>query len=221
MSVARETKDRLYAQFALLGRALSSPKRLELLDLLCQSEKTVEVLAQQSSMSIANTSRHLHVLRVARLVDGRKDGVFVYYRLADREVCRFFRTLREIAQRRLAEIDRIIADYFDDSPTLLPVERRRLLKQAKAGEVVILDVRPVDEFAAGHLPHAVSVPLSALKKRLKEFPPDKKFVAYCRGPYCVLAQEAVSYLRSKGLEATRLKDGVAEWEEAGMPVETG
>ncbi|MEW5702171.1 MAG: metalloregulator ArsR/SmtB family transcription factor [Candidatus Zixiibacteriota bacterium] len=219
MSTGREVKDRLYVQFAQLGHALSSPKRLELLDLLCQSEKTVETLAEHSSMSVANTSRHLQVLRGARLVDRRQDGVFVYYRLAGSEVCGFFRDLRRLAESRMAEIDRIMAEYFDPSMRLQPVDRKTLLKRARVGEVVILDVRPEDEFSAGHLPWAVSVPLSQLRKRLKELSPDKEIVAYCRGPYCVLAQEAVSLLRSKGFSAFRLSDGIAEWRDVGLPVE--
>ena len=221
MLAPRETKDKLYAQFARLGHALSSPKRLELLDLLCQCEKTVEMLAEQASMSVANTSRHLQVLRTARLIDGRKDGVYVHYRLADSEVREFFRGLRKLAENHIAEIDRIIADYFDASPQLQPIDRKNLLKRAKTGEVVILDVRPGDEYAAGHLPYAKSIPLSRLKERLKDLSPKVEIVAYCRGPYCVLAQEAVSFLKSKGLKASRLKDGVIEWQEAGLPVKTG
>jgi len=221
MAAARETKDKLYAQFARLGQALSSPKRLELLDLLCQSEKTVEMLAEQSAMSVANTSRHLQVLRAARLIDGRKEGVFVCYRLADSQVCDFFRGLRTLAELRIAEVNQIIADYFDASPHLQPIDRKNLLKRAKSGDVVILDVRPEDEYTASHLPFAKSVPLSRLKERLKELSPKVEVVAYCRGPYCVLAQEAVTFLRSKGLKAMRLEDGVIEWQKAGLPVETG
>lgn len=221
MPFARETKDKLYAQFARLGHALSSPKRLELLDLLCQSEKSVEMLAEQASMSVANTSRHLQVLRTARLVDGRKDGVFVYYRLADSEVCDFFRSLRRLAENRIAEIDRIIADYFDASSHLQPIDRKNLLKRAKAGEVVILDVRPEDEYAAGHLPFAKSVPLSRLKERLKELSPKAEIIAYCRGPYCVLAQEAVKVLKANGFRAKRMEEGVSEWRDAGFPVTGG
>ncbi|MEW6051787.1 MAG: metalloregulator ArsR/SmtB family transcription factor [Candidatus Zixiibacteriota bacterium] len=220
MSRARETKDKLYAQFARLGHALSSPKRLELLDLLCQSEKTVETLAEQSSMSVANTSRHLQVLRAARLVEGRKDGVFVHYHLTDTDVCKVFVSLRNLADNHMAEIDRIVADFFDTPARLQPIDRRRLLQRARAGEVVILDVRPEDEYNAAHLPYAVSMPLAQLRKRLKEFSPGKEIVAYCRGPYCVLAQEAISLLRSKGLTAKRLEDGVTEWRQAGMPVST-
>ncbi len=220
MSEARDTKDKLYAQFARFGHALSSPKRLELLDLLCQSEKSVEMLAEQSVMSIANTSRHLQVLRMARLVDSRRHGVYVFYRLADSGVCDFFRGLRRLAENRVAEIDRIISDYFGASVPLQPIDRRNLLRRARAGEVVILDVRPEDEYAACRLPYSKSVPLSKLKERLKDLSPKTEIVAYCRGPYCVLAQEAVSFLRSKGLRASRLEDGVIEWKEAGLPVET-
>ncbi len=221
MPAAREIKDKLYGQFARLGQALSSPKRLELLDLLCQSEKTVETMAEQTIMSVANTSQHLQVLRAARLVDVRKDGVYVHYRLADREVCNFFRSLRKLAESRIAEIDRVVAEYFDASSELQPIDRRKLLKRARTGEVVILDVRPDDEYAAGHLPHARSVPLSRLKKRLKEFSPDTEIVAYCRGPYCVLAQEAVRMLRAHGFRARRMEEGISEWREAGFPVAVG
>lgn len=221
MPVARETKDRLYTQFARLGHALSSPKRLELLDLLCQSEKTVEMLAKQTLMSVANTSRHLQVLRTARLVDSRKDGVFVYYRLEGGQVCDFFRSLRSLAEHHNAEIDRIVADYFDASPQLQPVDRKNLIKRAKSGEVIILDVRPEDEFTAGHLPYAISVPLSKLKERLKELPSKTEIVAYCRGPYCVLAQEAVNLLVAKGFKAQRMAEGVAEWREAGQKIVVG
>ena len=221
MQFARETKDKLYAQFSRLGHALSSPKRLELLDLLCQCEKTVEMLAKQSSTSTANTSRHLQVLRMARLVDGRKDGVYVHYRLTDSEVSDFFRSLRKVAENRIAEIDRIIADYFDAAEQLQPIDRKKLLKGAKAGDVVILDVRPEDEYAAGHLPHAKSVPLSKLKERLKELSHKSEIVAYCRGPYCVLAQEAVKVLKANGFRAKRMEEGVSEWREAGFPVVVG
>ncbi len=220
MLAARDTKDKLYAQFARLGHALSSPKRLELLDLLCQNEKTVETLADQASLSVANTSRHLQVLREARVVDARKSGVHVFYRLADDEVCEFFRGLRRLAEKRIAEIDRIIADYFDKSVQLQPVDRKKLLRRARQGAVVILDVRPEDEYAAGHLPFARSVPLGELKQRLNEFSPSVEIVAYCRGPYCVLAQEAVRFLKSRGFNAMRLSDGTAEWKEAGFEVET-
>ncbi|OGC90432.1 MAG: ArsR family transcriptional regulator [candidate division Zixibacteria bacterium RBG_16_53_22] len=219
MARPRETKDRIFEQFARIGHAVASPKRLELLDLLCQSEKSVEILADQAAMSIANTSRHLQILRGARLVDARKDGLRVYYRLADEEVCRFFGSLRNLAAARLAEIDLLVRDYFDDPKRLEPVDKRKLLKQAKAGEIVILDVRPRDEYIAGHVPFARSVPLHELKTSIARLSKEKEIVAYCRGPYCVLAQEAVKIMRAKGFKAFRLEDGVTEWQESGMPVE--
>ena len=218
---ARETKDKLYDQFAHLAQALASPKRLELLDLLCQCEKTVEALAKQSSLSVANTSRHLQVLRGARLVDARKEGLHVFYRLADEEVCEFFRSLRQLAESRLAEIDRIIADFFEAANDLNPIDRKKLIRRAKAGEVIVLDVRPEDEYHAAHLPYARSIPLHKLQEHIKDFSPDQEVVAYCRGPYCVLAQEAIKILRSKGFHAVRLEDGVAEWQEAGLQVISG
>ncbi|MEE9612252.1 MAG: metalloregulator ArsR/SmtB family transcription factor [Desulfatiglandales bacterium] len=220
MPSGRETKDRLYEQFARIGHALASPKRLELLDLLCQSEKTVEVLASQASLSMANASRHLQILRGAHLIDGRKEGLHVYYRLADEDVCEFFRSLRRLAESRLAEIDRLIADYFGNRNELKPIDRKKLLRRAKRGEVIVLDVRPKDEYLAGHLPYAHSIPLHELKNHLSEFSSDQEIVAYCRGPYCVLAQEAVKILRAKGFKAVRLEEGVFEWQKAGLPVES-
>ena len=218
MAEPRATKDRIFEQFARIGHAVASPKRLELLDLLCQSEKSVETLANQAALSVANTSRHLQILRAARLVDARKAGLYVFYRLADAEVCSFFRSLRQMAASRLAEIDLIVRDYFDDPRRLRAVDKRKLLRRAKAGEVIILDVRPKDEYIAGHIPYARSIPLTDLKKHLEQFSPDQEIVAYCRGPYCVLAQEAMNVLRPKGFKAVRLEDGINEWREAGLPV---
>jgi rhodanese-related sulfurtransferase/DNA-binding transcriptional ArsR family regulator len=220
MSTARLTKDRIFAQFARISSALASPKRLELLDLLCQCEKAVDTLAEQAGMSAANTSSHLQVLREARLVDSRKVGQFVYYRMAGTEVSSLIRSLRQLAETRLAEIDRIKAEYFASPVLFQPVDLRGLLRRAKRSDVVILDVRPQDEFVAGHLPHAISVPLSELKKRMRELPREKEIVAYCRGPFCVLAVEAVSMLKSRGYKAFRLSDGIAEWKDAGLPVES-
>lgn len=216
----RETKYRLYEQFAYLGQAVASPKRLELLDLLCQSEKSVEMLAKQASLSLANTSRHLQILRSARLIESRKDGLHVYYRLAADDVYEFIGSLRRLAESRLAEIDRLISDYFGERSGLKPINRKKLLRQAKRGEVIVLDVRPRDEYLAGHLPHARSVPLQELTKHLNEFSPDQEIVAYCRGRYCVLAQEAVKILKAKGFKAVRLEDSVRDWRKAGMPVES-
>jgi len=215
----RETKDRIFEQFARIGQAMASPKRLELLDLLCQAEKTVEMLAAQASLNVANASRHLQILRAARLVDARRDGTHVYYRLADDDVCSFFHGLRKLASARLAEMDFIVEEYFDRPQRLKPIDRRKLIKKARAGEIIILDVRPKEEFLAGHLPLAHSIPFSELKDRLDQLPADAEVVAYCRGPYCVLAQEAVRIMRAKGRKAVRLEDGVMEWREAGMAVE--
>lgn len=219
VSRARKTKDRIFAQFARISGALASAKRLELLDLLCQCEKSVETLAEQSGMSVANTSRHLRLLHEARLVDTRREGRFVYYRMAGGEVCSLTRSLHHLAETRLAEIDRIKAEYFA-SPTLFhPVDFRELHRRAKSGDILILDVRPTDEFANSHIPFAVSIPLSQLKKRIKELSRTKTIVAYCRGPHCVLAEEAVTILKSRGFNAFRLSDGIAEWMDAGLPVE--
>lgn len=220
MSQARDTKNRLFDQFARLAAALASPKRLELLDLLCQSEKTVETLARQASLTAANASRHLQILRGAQLVDVRKEGVHAVYRLADQEVCEFYRSMRRLAVSRFAEIDRIAADYFDRSVELIAIDRDELLERAASGEVIVLDVRPHDEYRAGHLPHARSIPLAELKDHLAEFAPEQEIVAYCRGPYCVLAQEAVSLMRTRGLRASRLPDGVGEFREAGYTLES-
>lgn len=221
MTKPRETKDRIFEQFARIGHAMASPKRLELLDLLCQAEKSVEILANQAALSVANTSRHLQVLRAARLIDARKDGLRVLYRLADDNVCRFFESLRKLASSRLAEIDIIVRDYFDDPQKLLPIDKRRLLKRAKAGGVIILDVRPRDEYVAGHIPYARSIPLHELGKSIAKLPKDKEIVAYCRGPYCVLAQEAVTMMRRKGLNAVRLAEDIASWRQDGLQIEIG
>ncbi len=218
MTSGRETKDRLYEQFAMFAQGICSSKRLELLDLLCQCEKSVDTLAAQASLSLANTSRHLQMLKVRRLVESRRAGSFVFYRLADERVCQFVRGLRHLAQARMAEIDRIISDYFGAPETLQPIDRIRLLERAEAGEIIVLDVRPKDEYAAAHLPFAKSIPLPELESRLAGFPPDAEIVAYCRGPYCVLAQEAVQRLLKEGFRAIRLEDGVVEWTEAGLPV---
>ncbi len=218
MNPARVVKDKLYEQFASFAQSLCSSKRLELLDLLCQCEKTVEALAEQASMTVANTSRHLQVLRNKGLVESRRERSHAVYRLADDQVCRFVRSLRFLAQTRLAEIDRIIGDYFGAPETLQPIDRQRLLDQAAAGEVIVLDVRPKDEYAAAHLPYARSVPLTELEDCLAEFPQDTEIVAYCRGSFCVLAQEAVKRLRRAGFKVQRLEDGVAEWSEAGLPI---
>ncbi len=217
---ARRLKDRLYEQFARIGKAVASPRRLELLEILAQGERTVEALASETALSVANASHHLQALREARLVEARKDGLYVYYRLADPDVFELSRMIRVLAERRLAEVDRIVRTYLADRDQLEPIGRQELLERAQAGTVLVLDVRPFDEYRAGHVPGALSVPVDQLERRLRELPPDKEIVAYCRGPYCVLAFRAVEILRARGRAARRLVEGFPEWRAAGLPVET-
>lgn len=212
--------DTIYAHFARLGKAVSAPKRIELLDLLCQGPRTVEALAQLSAISVANASQHLQVLRAARLVDAEKKGLHVEYRLADQEVSRFFFALRQLATSRLAEVDQVSRAYFERRNTMEAVEGDELLRRVKSGEVTVLDVRPVEEYRAGHIPGALSVPVGELKARLKELPKDRDIVAYCRGPYCVMAVEAVELLRNKGFTAHRMEQGVVDWRARGWRVES-
>jgi rhodanese-related sulfurtransferase/DNA-binding transcriptional ArsR family regulator len=220
-NTGRRHKDLLYEQFARVGRAVSSSSRLEILDLLGQAPRTVEALAAQAQLSVANTSQHLQVLRSAGLVASTKEGLFVTYRLATEDVADFYRALRSLAAERLLEIERVTRAYLPSSDTLEPARRGWLLKAARAGRVTVLDVRPVEEYRAGHLPAAVSVPLKELEKRLAEIPRGRKVVAYCRGPYCVMAGEAVVILRRRGFEAFRLEDGVHEWKASGFEVVSG
>src|SRR5262245_550718 len=215
----RAFKDRLYGQLARLGKALSSPHRLEILELLVQSEWTVDSLATELGLSLANTSQHLRALKQAALVESRKDGLFVHYRLADPDVFELSRVLRSVAERRLADFDRLVRDHFANRPDAEAVPMAELLKRARSRQVVILDTRPANEYAAGHIAGAISVPVDELQRRLRELPKDKAYVAYCRGPYCVYADRAVEILRAKGRRAQRLLEGFPEWKAAGFPVE--
>ena len=217
----RQFKDRLYGQFARLGKAMASPYRLELLDLLAQGERTVESLATETGASIANISQHLQVLRNAGLVASRKDGLFVYYRVADPAVLTLCAAIRTVAERQDAELDRIVREHFGDRSEPEPVEMSELLRRARAGDVIVLDARPATEYAAGHIPGALSVPVDDLKHRLKQLPKSKAYVAYCRGPYCIYADQAVEQLRAAGRRARRLAVGFPEWKLAGLPVESG
>jgi rhodanese-related sulfurtransferase len=216
----RRFKDAIYEQVARLGKAVSAAKRLELLDLLSQGPRTVEALALQAGISVANTSQHLQVLRGARLVDAEKRGLRVEYRLADHEVARFFLSLRGLAEGRLAEIELVTRQYFEARGVLEAVEGDELLRRVRAGEVTVLDVRPHEEYRAGHIPGALSIPVSELKARLRELPRNREIIAYCRGPYCVMAVEAVEILRVKGFEAHRMEEGVVDWRARGWPVES-
>ncbi|RYF16227.1 MAG: metalloregulator ArsR/SmtB family transcription factor [Comamonadaceae bacterium] len=217
----RALKDTLYEQVARVAKALASPKRLELLELLCQGEKAVETLAASAGISVKLASAHLRELRLARLVDTRKDGKYVLYRLADASVADLWVALREQAQERLVELQVALASVVDHADDLQGVDRKSILKRAKAGEVLILDVRATEEYEAGHLPHAQSLPVGDLRKRLAEIPKDVPVVAYCRGPFCFMAKDAVKLLRSRGYQAFHLRDGVAEWRAHGLPVEAG
>lgn len=215
----RRFKDAIYEQFARIGKATSAPKRLELLDLLCQGPRTVEALAEQASITVANASQHLQVLRAARLVDAEKQGLYVEYRLADDEVCRFFLAIRGLAEARLAEVDLVAREYFQERGAMEAVDGNELLRRVKTGEVTVLDVRPPEEYRAGHIPGALSIPVDELKARLTELPQDREIVAYCRGPYCVMAVEAVELLRKKGFNAHRMEQGVVDFRARGWRVE--
>ncbi len=214
----RAFKDAIYEQFARIGKAVSSPKRLELLDLLCQGERTVEVLAKESSLSVANASQHLQVLRAARLVEAEKEGLFVIYRLADQTVCEFFYAMRVLAESRLAEVEQIKRRFLEGRAGMEPMDRDAFLELVREGAVIVLDVRPVEEYNAGHIPGALSIPLKELKLHLTELPHDQEIVAYCRGPYCVLSIQAVEMLRAKGFHAVRLEEGLQDLRAMGFPI---
>ncbi|MBI2707631.1 MAG: metalloregulator ArsR/SmtB family transcription factor [Proteobacteria bacterium] len=213
------SKAEIYKYTALVGKALSSPSRLELLDLLCQGEKSVEALANQAGLNVKITSAHLKVMKAARIVETHRDGRFIYYRIVDKTVAAFWAKFRDLAQRRFLEIQQLVKLLNLDSSSLQPYDRKSLLKQARKGDVIVIDVRPIEEYSAGHLPYARSIPLSELKKKLSTLDPTKEVVAYCRGPYCVLSHEAVELLKKNGFRASRMSDGVSDWLAAGLPVE--
>jgi len=217
---SRQFKDAIYEQLARIGKSLAIGPRLELLDILCQGPRTVEVLAKQLGQSVANTSHHLQVLRRARLVNAEKEGVRVTYRLADQEVCTFFRALRGLAESRLLEIEQVTREFLEARGSMEPIARDALVARVQSGEVTVLDVRPVEEYRAGHVPGALSVPLEELKRRLAELPRDREVVAYCRGPYCVMALDAVATLRANGFKAVRMEEGVPDWRARGLAVES-
>lgn len=217
----REFKSRLYGQFARIGKALASPHRLEILELLAQSERTVDSLATELGLSLANTSQHLQALRQAALVESRKDGLFAFYRLADPAICDLCAVIRTVAERRLADLERLVYEHFGDRSGAEPVDMHELLARARSKQVIVLDTRPANEYLAGHISGAISVPVDDLQRRLRELPKRKAYVAYCRGPYCVYADRAVEILRTHGRKAQRLLEGFPEWRAAGLPVETG
>lgn len=212
-------KHQIYDQLAAIGKAISHGRRLELLEYLAQGERTVEALAKLAGLTVANTSRHLQLLRQAGLVIARKKGLYVHYRVSDDGVVMLTAALRGVAEAHGAELTRLLHRYFDNRDGLEPIPRPELLARARDGLVTVVDVRPTEEYSAGHVPGAVNIPLKELEQRLQELPRGQEVVAYCRGPYCVLAYEAVARLREKGYQARRMEDGFPEWRAAGLPIE--
>lgn len=217
----RTTKTALNEQFARIGKALASPRRIELLDLLAQGEHSVETLAAKTDMGVTLASSHLQGLRRARLVDTRRDGSRIYYRLAGDDVYELLTVLRTVAHDRLAEVEQVVQDYFGATGALEPIGRDELVRRTLAGDVVLLDLRPRDEYEAAHIPGAISIPLDDLEGHLALLPTEAEIVAYCRGPYCVMAPRGVALLRRHGFRVRRLEDGVGEWRLAGLPVAAG
>jgi ArsR family transcriptional regulator len=218
---SQSPKQMLFAQFAAVAKALSHPQRLELLEQLAQGERSVEMLGQKVGLSVANASQHLRQMLRTGLVTSRREGKFVHYRLADDAVLELLSSLRKIAENNAAEVKQLMHSYFNNLDDLEPVTRKELMRRLRAGGVTVLDVRPEDEFALGHVPGAMNIPLRALNARLSELKRSHDIVAYCRGPYCVLSYEAVAALRARGFKAFRLEDGLPEWRAAGLPVTTG
>ena len=212
-------KQQIYSQVARIGKVVCHGHRLELLEYLAQGERTVEALAKLTGLSVANTSQHLRVMRHSGLVEARKDGLYVYYSIADDEIVRLLSSMRRLAESHLADVDRLVRAYLTVKDELEPIPRQELLERARRGIVTVLDVRPSEEYASGHVPGAVNVSLKDLEQWLKKLPHNQEIVAYCRGPHCVLAFEAVARLREKGFQARRLEDGFPEWREAGLPIE--
>lgn len=216
----RHTKNQLYGQVARIGKAIASPKRLELIEILCQGEKTVEQLANDAEISIKLASAHLKELRIAQMLDTRRDGKYVFYRLASHAVSDFWVALRALAEDRLVELQLALSQLVAHADDLSAMSHQELLAQAARGDVVVIDVRPQTEYTQAHLPYAISLPLAELRQRITELPVGKPIVAYCRGPFCLWGKEAVDLLRDQGFQATRLQNGVSEWRAQGQPIET-
>ena len=217
---SQNPKRAMFEHLAAVARSLGSARRLELLELLAQTERSVEELADMSGLTIANASQHLQQLRRFGLVEARRDGKRVIYRLADPEVVVLLGALSRVTQRNVGAVEKVLNSYFRERDNLEPVSRKELLRRMRDGLVTLVDTRPEEEFTAGHLPGAINLPLSELKRRLRELPQDQEIVAYCRGPYCVLSYEAVAELRKRGFKVFRLEDGYPEWKAAGLPVES-
>lgn len=217
----RPFKDALYDQFARIGKAVANPHRLEILDILAQGERRVDEVAKEINVSIASTSQHLQALRGARLVESRRAGTSIFYRLADERVFRVWQAIRDLGEARLAEIDRLTEAHLPGRDRIEAIEAAALSRRLSGNDVVVLDVRPVDEFLAAHIPGARSIPIDELASRLQELPEDRELIAYCRGPYCDFADEAVAILRAHGFRAWRLDVGLPDWRAAGFPVSKG
>ena len=216
-----DARSALHEQFARIGKAVASPRRIELLELLCQGERSVDALAQATGMAITNVSQHLQTLRAAQLVAARRAGNRMYYRAADEQVCRFTSDLGSVARARLVEVEQIAREYIEGRDTLEPITREELLGRLSRRDAVVIDVRPREEYRGGHIPGAISVPLDELGRLVRRLPRSKLIVAYCRGPYCILAPQALALLRARGFRARRLEDGLPEWRAAGLPIASG
>jgi rhodanese-related sulfurtransferase/DNA-binding transcriptional ArsR family regulator len=221
MNEHRAFKDLLFEQFARIGKAVANPHRLELLDLLAQGERSVEELAREAALPIANASQHLQALRRAHLVEVRREGPYAHYRLADERVFRLWQSIRELGEARLAEIDRLSQTFLKNRDQLEAVDVPTLLRRLNDGDVTVLDVRPTEEHRSAHIAGARSIPIDELAHRFQEMPREREIVAYCRGPYCVYSDEAVAFLRDHGYQARRLTVGLPDWRAAGLPVATG
>jgi len=217
--MSHDAKLRIYDQFARIGKALAAPSRLELIDLLLQGERSVDALAREAHLSVANASQHLQVLHAAKVIESRRQGQRILYRIADPVVEQLWLALRATARKQLAELEQVARDYLEGAADFAPIERKELAKRMKAGTVTVIDVRPREEYDQGHLPGAISVPIDELDEWARSAPRRKPVVAYCRGPFCVYAVQAVTKLRKRGVDATRSEDGVADWREAGLPLE--
>ncbi|MBI4861322.1 MAG: metalloregulator ArsR/SmtB family transcription factor [Candidatus Riflebacteria bacterium] len=220
-TLPRQIKSQIFEQLARIAKAAASPGRLELLELLAQGDRTVEAIARRAGLSVANASRHLRVLWEAGLVETAREGQFVRYRLAGPEVFELLRAVRTVAARRNAQLERLVQQYLKAWDSLEPITSEELLRRARDGTVTVVDVRPPEEYAASHLPGAVSIPLDELKRQLARLPDGREVVAYCRGPYCLLAFQAVEILRNHGLKARRLESGLPDWRAQGLPTECG
>lgn len=213
-------KQAVYEQLARIGKALSTPARLEILELLAQAERSVDGLARLSGLTVANTSQHLQLLRQVGLVTSRREGQFIFYRLAGDEVVTLIGSLGRVGETYIAEVGKLIQNFFTAQDEIEAVPAKELLKQARKGLVTVIDLRPVEEYAAGHVPGAINIPLPELQKRLRDLPKGKEIIAYCRGPYCLMSFTAVKMLRGRGHKARRLEAGLPEWRSAGLPVQT-